>query len=88
MSRNIRRFLSFIRQIISKEDRDNLWWQARKEGAGEMAPAGLIPAPRLQEWRVATSRLNKMDKGQREQGEMRGFKDFSLFLLLNIGVYS
>lgn len=51
-----------------------------------MAPAGLIPAPRLQEWRVATSRLNKMEKNQREQGEVSSqilnFITFIIFVLL------
>ncbi len=50
-------------QIISKDD--NRWWQARKDGAGELAPAGLIPSPELQEWRVACSTV---EKSKREQG--------------------
>ncbi len=50
-------------QIISKDD--NRWWQARKDGAGELAPAGLIPSPELQEWRIACSTV---EKSKREQG--------------------
>ena len=50
-------------QIISKDD--NRWWQARKDGAGELAPAGLVPSPELQEWRIACSTV---EKSKREQG--------------------
>ena len=51
-------------QIISKDD--NRWWQARKDGAGELAPAGLVPSPELQEYRIACSTV---EKSKREQGE-------------------
>ncbi|EFX82008.1 hypothetical protein DAPPUDRAFT_317092 [Daphnia pulex] len=51
-----------ILQIISKDD--NRWWQARKDGAGELAPAGLVPSPELQEWRIACSTV---EKSKREQ---------------------
>ena len=50
-------------QIISKDD--NRWWQARKDGAGDLAPAGLVPSPELQEWRIACSTV---EKSKREQG--------------------
>lgn len=51
-------------QIISKDD--NRWWQARKDGAGDLAPAGLVPSPELQEWRIACSTV---EKSKREQGK-------------------
>ncbi|XP_057365190.1 peripheral plasma membrane protein CASK-like isoform X1 [Daphnia carinata] len=51
-----------ILQIISKDD--NRWWQARKDGAGELAPAGLVPSPELQEWRIACTTV---EKSKREQ---------------------
>lgn len=51
-----------ILQIISKDD--NRWWQARRDGSGEMAPAGLIPSPELQEYRIACSTV---EKSKREQ---------------------
>jgi len=51
-----------ILQIISKDD--NRWWQARKDGAGDLAPAGLVPSPELQEWRIACSTV---EKSKREQ---------------------
>lgn len=54
-------------QIISKDD--NRWWQARKDGAGELAPAGLVPSPELQEYRIACSTV---EKSKREQGESMG----------------
>ncbi|XP_064614750.1 peripheral plasma membrane protein CASK-like isoform X3 [Liolophura sinensis] len=40
-----------ILQIISKDDPN--WWQARKWGLTNSAPAGLVPSPELQEWRTA-----------------------------------
>ncbi|VDD80453.1 unnamed protein product [Mesocestoides corti] len=42
-----------ILQIISKDDHN--WWQARLWGSDPQSPAGLIPSPELQEWRVANT---------------------------------
>ncbi|TNN12123.1 Peripheral plasma membrane protein [Schistosoma japonicum] len=51
-----------ILQIISKDDHN--WWQARLWGSDYQAPAGLIPSPELQEWRMA----NKAAELSREMG--------------------
>ncbi|VDO94415.1 unnamed protein product [Schistosoma margrebowiei] len=51
-----------ILQIISKDDHN--WWQARLWGSDCQAPAGLIPSPELQEWRMA----NKVAELSREMG--------------------
>ncbi|CAH8500593.1 unnamed protein product [Schistosoma curassoni] len=51
-----------ILQIISKDDHN--WWQARLWGSDCQAPAGLIPSPELQEWRMA----NKAAELSREMG--------------------
>lgn len=65
-----------ILQIISKDDHN--WWQAKKiashsHGKEESfnhyshdyshLPAGLIPSPELQEWRIATSTMDKVKDG-------------------------
>lgn len=66
-----------ILQIISKDDHN--WWQGKKaisvrnlneqiinnnnHGDYENAPAGLIPSPELQEWRIATNAIEKAKDG-------------------------
>ena len=67
----------FIFQIISKDD--NRWWQARKDGAGDLAPAGLVPSPELQEWRIACSTV---EKSKREQGEQSALFITTILLIM------
>ena len=65
-----------ILQIISKDDHN--WWQAKKivsqqpvdkrsgnpqHGDYNSLPAGLIPSPELQEWRIATNAIEKARDG-------------------------
>jgi calcium/calmodulin-dependent serine protein kinase len=65
-----------ILQVISKDDHN--WWQAKKilsmqnidehannyyQGDYHHAPAGLIPSPELQEWRIATNAIEKARDG-------------------------
>ncbi|CAF0758645.1 unnamed protein product [Rotaria sordida] len=65
-----------ILQVISKDDHN--WWQAKKiishHNSNEQTinyyhsdynnlPAGLIPSPELQEWRIATSAIEKARDG-------------------------
>lgn len=65
-----------ILQIISKDDHN--WWQAKKimsqlnqgeqtlnryHGDYNNSPAGLIPSPELQEWRIATNAIEKAKDG-------------------------
>lgn len=51
-----------ILQVISKDDHN--WWQARKWGTMGNEPAGLIPSPELQEWRMAYAALEKSRKNK------------------------
>ncbi|CDS40665.1 peripheral plasma membrane protein CASK [Echinococcus multilocularis] len=53
-----------ILQIISKDDHN--WWQARLWGSDPQSPAGLIPSPEFQEWRVA-SRAAECSHGHGDQ---------------------
>ena len=46
-----------ILQVISKDDHN--WWQARKWSAPPSMPAGLVPSPELQEWRVAVAAIER-----------------------------
>lgn len=72
----IRFSIGDILQIISKDDHN--WWQAKKiftqhntdertnhhpPGEAQQAPAGLIPSPELQEWRIATNAIDKARDG-------------------------
>ena len=66
-----------ILQIISKDDYN--WWQGKKiisyknideqiinnhhQGEYNNSPAGLIPSPELQEWRIATNAIEKAKDG-------------------------
>jgi calcium/calmodulin-dependent serine protein kinase len=69
-----------ILQIISKDDHN--WWQAKKiislhnsdeqrinhyHGDYNNSPAGLIPSPELQEWRIATNAIEKAKDGTGEE---------------------
>lgn len=69
-----------ILQIISKDDHN--WWQAKKivsqqpvdkrpgnaqHGDYNSQPAGLIPSPELQEWRIATNAIEKARDGSGTQ---------------------
>ncbi|CAF1255494.1 unnamed protein product, partial [Didymodactylos carnosus] len=60
-----------ILQIISKDDHN--WWQARKlldilSNTNNVGPAGLIPSPELQEWRIATHAIEKAKDGSANCG--------------------
>ncbi|CAF1277920.1 unnamed protein product [Adineta steineri] len=70
-----------ILQIISKDDHN--WWQAKKiishhntdeqtinhyHGDYNNSPAGLIPSPELQEWRIATNAIEKAKDGSANCG--------------------
>jgi calcium/calmodulin-dependent serine protein kinase len=70
-----------ILQIISKDDHN--WWQGKKvisvrnlddrlinnnHGDYENSPAGLIPLPELQEWRIATNAIEKAKDGNANCG--------------------
>jgi len=46
-----------ILQVISKDDHN--WWQARHWDAPVGEPAGLIPSPKLQEWRTTCAAVEK-----------------------------
>lgn len=46
-----------ILQVISKDDHN--WWQARHWDAPASEPAGLIPSPKLQEWRATCAAVEK-----------------------------
>lgn len=66
-----------ILQIISKDDHN--WWQGKKIISArnvdermnnnnnhmdyDNSPAGLIPSPELQEWRIATNAIEKAKDG-------------------------
>ena len=65
-----------ILQVISKDDHN--WWQAKKislspnsddrsnnfnQFDSSYSPAGLIPSPELQEWRIATNAIEKARDG-------------------------
>jgi len=43
--------------VISKDDHN--WWQARHWDAPAGEPAGLIPSPKLQEWRTTCAAVEK-----------------------------
>ncbi|CAF1348408.1 unnamed protein product [Rotaria sordida] len=70
-----------ILQIISKDDHN--WWQAKKAilpknidetminnyyGSYDNSPAGLIPSPELQEWRIATNAIEQARDGNANCG--------------------
>ncbi|CAF1221675.1 unnamed protein product [Adineta ricciae] len=70
-----------ILQIISKDDHN--WWQGKKvtsyrhiderminsyHGEYDNSPAGLIPSPELQEWRIATNAIDKAKDGNANCG--------------------
>ncbi|CAF2337778.1 unnamed protein product [Rotaria sp. Silwood2] len=72
----IKFFIGDILQVISKDDHN--WWQAKKiishPNSNEQTinyyhsdynnlPAGLIPSPELQEWRIATNAIEKARDG-------------------------
>jgi len=46
-----------VLQVISKDDHN--WWQARHWDAPFTDPAGLIPSPKLQEWRTTCAAVEK-----------------------------
>ena len=46
-----------ILQVISKDDHN--WWQARLWDSPISEPAGLIPSPKLQEWRTTCAAVEK-----------------------------
>ncbi|KAK3094483.1 hypothetical protein FSP39_002328 [Pinctada imbricata] len=46
-----------VLQIISKDDSN--WWQAKRVGSSLNQPAGLIPSPELQEWRITAMSRDK-----------------------------
>ena len=46
-----------VLQVISKDDHN--WWQARHWDAPVTDPAGLIPSPKLQEWRTTCAAVEK-----------------------------
>lgn len=58
----VRFHVSDILQVISKDDHN--WWQAKKWGTMGNEPAGLIPSPELQEWRMAYAALEKSRKNK------------------------
>ena len=76
-----------ILQVISKDDHN--WWQGKMimparfndDEAFQLAhfdhensPAGLIPSPELQEWRIATSAIEKAKDGRGEKKNHRSMK--------------
>lgn len=77
----IRFSIGDILQVISKDDHN--WWQAKKiisykniddpslysDNLNNNSPAGLIPSPELQEWRIATSAIEKARDGSGKREE-------------------